>query len=263
MRFANRFTFNSLMYVFGIIGLLFLVMPILIILPMAFTANNHLGFPVCNYSFKWILNIFNENRWYKPILNSLYIAFCTGLISTFLGIIGAYSIVHLRSRLKSLLIFILITPLFIPTIIIAVGLLILYSQMSLIDSYLGIILGHVILAFPYSFIILTISLNDNNLRLEEIAYSLGATKFYSFMRILVPEIKKSITISFFLSFLVSFDEPIISLFISNIHARTLPRQILDGIKYNSDPTIAAIASIMIIISFIFILGQSLKKASNE
>lgn len=263
MRFVNRFTLNSLMYVFGIIGILFLVMPILVIVPMAFTANNQLGFPIYNYSFKWILNIFSENSWYRPILNSLYIAFCTGLISTFLGIIGAYSIVHLKSRLKSILIFILITPLFIPTIIVAVGLLILYSQTSLIDSYLGIILGHVILAFPYSFIIMAISLNGSNLRLEEIAYSFGATKFYTFHTILFPEIKKNITISFFLSFLVSFDEPIISLFISNINARTLPRQIFDGIKYNSDPTIAAIASIMIIISFIFILGQSLKKASNE
>ncbi len=242
--------FETILKILSYLGLAFLLLPVILVLPISLSADQYLSFPPKSFSFKWYQNVFSNSIWYIPLIRSISIAFSVGVISVLFGLIASYSMCFIENKNKTIIVFALLLPLIIPTAIVGMGLLFLYADLRIIDTYLGVICGHVVLALPFSILIISTSLSRSELFLEKVAQVFGATRIYSFVIATLPQIKRGLLIAFISSFLVSFDEPVVVLFISGANTRTLPRQLLDGIRYNLDPTAAAISGIFIVLSII-------------
>ena len=240
-------SFNVLR-VTAVAGLCFLSLPVLVVVPMSFVADRFLKFPPEGWSLTWYKNLFSNVQWYDPLFRSLTIGIIVALVSIVLGIITAYALFQIRGKWKPFLIFALLLPLFVPPVILAVGLLLIFSKVHLVDTILGVVLSHVLLALPYSFLVTSTALSHANMKLEEVACSLGASRLYAFIRVTLPQLKTGMIGAGILAFVVSFDEPVLALFINSIQARTLPRQLFDGIRYDLDPTAACVSSLLVFVS---------------
>jgi len=237
----------SVLRAFGLLGILFLIVPVAIVLPLSFTPTRYLRFPTDEWSLRWYENLFTNANWYRPLGTSLAIATAVAILAPSVGLLAAYGLRSTRSGVRSGLSLLFLIPIFVPPVVLAVGLLLVYSRVGLVDTPLGLILGHTLLAFPYAFVLLSATLSRTNLQLEQAALTLGATPLVAFIRVTLPQLGSGLFVASALSFLVSFDEPVLALFLAGNRSRTLPRQLFDGIRYDLDPTSAAVAGLLIVI----------------
>ena len=177
----------------------------------------------------------------------------TIFLATPLGIMAAYGLVNSNSRLRSILFPIMISPMMVPVILVAIGLFYFYVQFGMVNSILGLVLGHSLIAMPLVLIIVLSALNNYDMNQEKVARSLGASRLRAFFEITLPQIKFSIISASLISFLTSFDEVIISLFVSGGDNSTITRSMFLALRDQIDPTIAAISTILIIISSVFLI----------
>jgi len=243
---------KSIYNIIGIISLILIVAPVIIVIITSFNSDNYLSINLDRFSVKWYVHFFTDTQWLNSFLNSLIIASISSLLSVFLGFCSLF--IFNKNKIVRLLIFVLfLLPIIIPPLIFGISFLFFFSTLGLVDTYMGIILAHTLLSFPFSYIIINIGYLNMNNNLTTIALSNGATNTFTIFQVILPEIKKNILISYFFSFLVSFDEPVVSLFLSNTNVKTLPRHIFDGLRYDLDPTVSAVSTISIIFSLLIIL----------
>ncbi len=245
---TGRLNVTNTIMATGWIGLIFLVLPVIVVIPMSFVSDRYLKFPPAEWSLAWYHNLFTNAQWYVPLIRSISVAFLVACVSVLLGMMGAYSLHHNHWRLKPAILFLVLLPLFIPPVIIGVGLLLLFAKISLADTVIGVVLSHILLTMPYSILLFSVAISRANMKLEDVACGLGASRFFAFCKVSLPQLWNGLLAAWVLSFIVSFDEPVIALFLTSSNARTLPRQMFDGIRYDLDPTAAAISTLLIIIS---------------
>ena len=162
--------------------------------------------------------------------------------------------VHLNKLYSMPIFFLLMTPMIIPVILIAIGTFYVFGKVGVVNSIPGLVLAHTVLAIPIVMIIMTSALRTYDLNQELVARSLGASRVRAFFQITLPQIKFSVIISALFAFLTSFDEVIISIFLSGGGNSTLTKQMFNALRDYIDPTIAAISTLMIILSTILMLG---------
>ena len=162
-----------------------------------------------------------------------------------------------RSRLGRLLFFIMMTPMIVPVILIAIGAFYVFGKLGLVNSITGLVLAHTVLAVPIVMIIITSALSTYDLNQERVAQSLGSTRLRAFFEITLPQLKFSVLTAALLAFLTSFDEVIISIFLSGGGNSTLTKQMFSALRDYIDPTIAAISTLMILLSTGLMLGLRL------
>jgi putative spermidine/putrescine transport system permease protein len=155
--------------------------------------------------------------------------------------------------MRLLLVGSLATPIVIPPLILAVGFLRLFSTLHVYDTYASVVCAHLVLALPYAYVVMALGFRRIDRRLEDVACRLGATRLESFLRVTVPQLRPSLVAAGFLSFLISFDEPVMALFITGTRTRTLPRQIFEMVRYDADPAVAAVSVLFIALSVIVAL----------
>lgn len=228
----------------GCLGVAFLVVPLLLVLYVSFGDQDSVRFPVQSFSLRWYRNLLTDPRWYVPFQRSLLYGFWTALLSAALGAVSAYGWVHCRYRLRVVTVFVFLLPLLIPPLVIGVGQLLFFAKLGLVDTPLGLITSHVVLTFPLAFLVIVSTLKRWQIDLEDVACSLGAPRWYAFLQVTLPGLKRGILGAFLLSFVVSFDEAVVALFLTGFRTRTLPRQMFDGLRYDLDPTVAAVAGCM-------------------
>lgn len=237
-------------WILSILVLLFLMAPIIAIIPLSFTGDSLLSYPIDEWSLHWYEALFSSPEWMRALKNSLLIAIASTILATILGTAAAIGLNRPQCPFPNLLTAFLITPMIIPIIITAVASYFFYAWLGLTSSFLGMVLAHAILGSP--FVIMTVSATlkgfDNNQRLA--AYSLGAPPVKAFFDVVMPQIRPGLISGALFAFITSFDEVIVALFIAGTEQQTLPRQMFSGIRENIDPTIAAVATVMIVISLI-------------
>lgn len=231
----------------GMIGILFLVVPVVIVLPLSFTPDRYLSFPTDEWSLRWYKNLFTDPNWYRPLKTSIVVASAVAILSPLIGLMAAYGLRKVRRTVRDGLALLVLVPVFVPPVVLAVGQLLVFSKVGLVDTSIGLILSHTLLALPYSFLLLSASLSRTNLQLEQTALTLGATPLMAFLRVTLPQLRSGFFVASALSFLVSFDEPVLVLFLTGNQSRTLPRQLFDGIRYDLDPTAAAVSGLLIVV----------------
>ena len=243
------------LYVISYIVLFLLIVPSLVVIPMSFSASQYLEFPPKEWSLRWYENYFFSwkvengfNDWMSATWTSVKVAILTIIVATPIGTMAAYGLVNGSSRLSKILFPIFISPMMVPIILVAIGLFYFFVQFKLVGSVFGLVLGHSLVAMPLVLIIVFSALKNYDMNQEKVARSLGASRFRAFREITLPQIKFSIVSASLIAFLTSFDEIIISLFVAGGDNSTITRRMFLALRDQIDPTIAAISTILIIIS---------------
>ena len=244
------------LYVLSGLAMVFLVAPTLIVIPMSFSASRYLEFPPQHWSLHWYRHYLDSPEWIAATLTSLKAATLTMLVATPLGSMAAYGLFTSRFRLAGLAYTILVTPMLVPVILIAIGVFYAYVQLKLVNTLTGLVFAHTILAIPLVLIVVSAALRSYDMNQELVARSLGAGRLRAVLVITLPQIRFSLVSAALIAFLTSFDEVIIALFVSGGANSTLTRDMFNSLRDQIDPTIAAISTILVLVSSgLLALGQ--------
>ena len=243
--------------------LLGLVLPIFVIIPISFTSDTMLSYPMPGLSFRWFIEFFNSVMWTLSMKNSFIIAFATTFLATALGTLAALGLTMTNFPFKGVITGIMIMPMVVPIVISAVGIYFFYAWIGLTSTYTGMILAHTALATPFVVITVTATLQGFNRNQIRAGSSLGAPPATVFFKITLPQILPGVISGALFAFVTSFDEVIVALFIAGSEQYTLPRQMFAGIREKYNPTIAAVATMMIVVSVLLLVTVELLRRRSE
>lgn len=243
--------------------LLFLVLPILVIVPLSFSESSFLSYPMPGVSLRWYQNLFASDEWMRAAKNSFIVAPAATLIATVLGTLAAVGLNKAEFRGKGLVMAVLISPMVVPVVVVGVGVYLFFAQIGLSESYAGLILAHAALGAPFVVTTVSATLQGFNHNLVRASLSLGAGPLTTFFRITLPVIAPGLVSGALFAFATSFDEVVITLFVAGPGQSTLPRQMFAGIRENITPTIAALATILIVFSTCLLLALEWLRGRNK
>jgi putative spermidine/putrescine transport system permease protein len=243
----------------------FLVLPTIIVVPMSFSASQYLEFPPRQWSLRWYANYINSASWMQATATSLKAGFLTTLLATPLGTMAAYGLFVSRLRWAGAVLPVLLTPIIVPVILVGIGVFYAYVRLKLVNTLTGIVLAHGMLAIPLVMMVVTSALKSYDMNQEMVARSLGASRPKAFFLVTVPQIRFALVTGAVLSFLTSFDEVVVAMFVSGGENSTLTRNMFNALRDQIDPTIAAISTVMIVISSLLValaqlFGKSRRRA---
>lgn len=228
----------------------FMVLPIFVVVPLSFSSVRFFSFPPPGWSLQWYANLLGSAEWRAAILMSLMIGVASTAISLVLGTLAAIGLVRHSFPGKPILYAIVLSPLMVPSIIIAIALYFWFVPLGLVGSPIAIIIAHVLLGTPYVVVTVAAGLKRVDRALERAALSLGASRLQAFLLITLPIIKPAFLSATGLAFLASIDELVIALFLGGTRTRTLQIQMWQGIRFESDPTVAALSSILALLTLV-------------
>lgn len=228
--------------------MLFLLLPILVIIPLSFSADSFLSYPLPGYSLRWYQEVLTSPAWTRALQNSLIVGVSSTLLATTLGTLAAMGLSLGHFRGKGLMQAIMISPMVVPLIISALGLYFFFAKAGLNATYTGLILAHTALGAPFVLITVTATLKGFDKNLMRAGASLGANPSQVFFKIVLPLILPGVVSGALFAFATSFDEVVVALFTAGPEQRTLPRQMFDGIRENITPAITAIATLLTLFS---------------
>lgn len=251
----TQVTRGGRLWLYALAGLvmLFLVIPTLIVIPMSFSASQYLEFPPREWSLRWYTSYFASPSWMQATATSLKAAALTTLVATPLGTMAAYGLHASRWRFAGLLTMLLLTPMVVPVILIGIGVFYAYVKLKLVNTLLGLALAHSMLAVPVVMMVVASALKSFDLNQELVARSLGASRLRAFWLVTLPQIRFGVVTAAVLAFLTSFDEVVVSLFVSGGDHSTLTRNMFNALRDQVDPTIGAISTLIISVSSLLLV----------
>ena len=269
---------------------LFLIAPVLIVIPLSFNAEpfftfteRMLAFDPEGYSLRWYdtlltfghLNAdaprdaawwrqaWEQSTWIQVTKNSLIIGVFSTIVATVLGTLAALGLSRPDMPYRKAIMAILISPMIVPLIITATGLFFFYSRTGLAGTYTGIILAHATLGIPFVIITVTATLVGFDQSLNRAAASLGASPTTTFFQITMPLILPGVISGALFAFVTSFDEVVVVLFIAAFDQQTIPRQMWNGIREQLSPAILAVATLLVIVSIGLLTAVELLRRRSE
>lgn len=243
--------------------IIFLIVPVLVVIPISFSSAQYLTFPPPGFSLQWYERFFNDSQWIASLIKSLEIGVLTTILSLVLGIMASIGLLKGNFPGKEFIQNIFLLPLVIPAIIIALAVYNFESKAGLIGTNLGMVIAHTILATPFVIVTVLASLKEMDRNLEYAALSLGANPFKTFIYVTLPTIKPSVVAAALFAFVTSFDELVVTLFISGVSVTTLPKKMWDGVRTEIDPTIAAVSSLLIVIIVVLLLSKQIYEMTKK
>ncbi len=245
------------LYVISAIIMILLVTPTLIVVPMSFSESQYLEFPPENWSTRWYAFYFGSDEWMRATWTSVKVAVLTMIVATPIGVLAAYGLHASKVRFVRATFVLMLTPMMVPVVLIAIGAFYAYVQLGILYTVLGLVLAHTVLALPLVIIVTGSALKSYDMSQEEAARSLGAPRWKAFLTVTLPQIRFAVVTSALLSFLTSFDEVVVAMFISGGDNPTLTRNMFNALRDQIDPTIASISTIMILVTtFMMVLAQT-------
>ena len=262
---SEKISYYGLRVFVGLV-LVFLIAPILAIMPLSFNSETFFSYPMPGFSTKWYVGeagFFTNPRWTDALKLSIIVAVATTALATFLGTFAALGLSRSRIPGRAAIMAVLISPMIVPVIISAIGLFFFYAYVGLNGTLVGIILAHTALATPFVVITVTATLMSFDRTLMRAGASCGARPHTVFFRVVMPLILPGVISGALFAFVTSFDEVIVILFIGGPEQRTLPRQMFSGIREQISPTITAAASVLIVFSTILLVTVELLRRRGE
>lgn len=239
-------TTRVLLSVFAVIVGVVLVAPTIAVIPMGFTDKRSLTFPPSGWSLRWYEEFFTNSEWIGALGNSLVIALIVTVISVIVGTLAALALVRSRLRARGAFNLLFLSPLIVPVVVVGVGVYAVFLQWRLVGTLGGFVLAHTALAAPYVVITVSSALQTMDWGLVRAASSLGATPWRAFRRVTLPHIWGGVAAGALFAFITSFDETVVSIFLSTSDMRTLPVQMYSSVTRDTDPTIATASSIILV-----------------
>ncbi|SFP92678.1 putative spermidine/putrescine transport system permease protein [Geopseudomonas sagittaria] len=259
---VERIWYYSLRTLCGLV-LLFLILPVLVIIPLSFNSGTFLVYPLQGFSLRWYEEFFSASEWLRALKNSLIIAPAATVLAMTFGTLASIGLTRGEFRGKALLMGILISPMVVPVVIVAVASYLFFAPLGLGNSYLSLILVHAVLGVPFVIITVTATLQGFNQNLVRAAASLGAPPLTAFFRVTLPLIAPGVISGALFAFATSFDEVVVTLFLAGPEQATIPRQMFSGIRENLSPTIAAAATLLIGFSVVMLLTLEWLRGRSE
>ena len=248
---------------FGGLVLLFLVLPVVIVFPLSFSSGSYLSFPPPGVSLRWYASFFGSRSWTDAATLSIEVAVAVTVLAVLLGTPAAVGLQRGAFAGKSLVNALVLSPLIVPGIVVAIGAYFIYARYGLVGNPIALVLGHTCLAVPFVVINVTSALQGVDRRLEQASLSLGATPLGTFRQVTLPLIAPGVMAGAVFAFITSFDELLVALFLSGTDAVTLPRRMFDEIRYDIDPTIAAVSSLLIVATTLLMLAGELLRRRTQ
>jgi len=268
----------------------FLVAPILVIIPLSFNAESFFSFtsgmlafkadayslkwyrdifangmaaPEASFGWDWLVDSWRHSQWVQALRNSLIVGVGATVIATVLGTLAAVGLSRPEMPFRGFITGLLISPMIVPIIITATGMFFFFSSVGLAQTYLGLILAHALLGTPFVVITVTATLASFDRSLMRAAANLGAGPLRAFFSVQAPLILPGVVSGALFAFVTSFDEVVVVLFLAEPDQRTIPRQMWSGLREQLSPTILAVATILVLISLAMLTSLELLRRRVE
>ena len=238
---------------------IFLIAPLLVILPLAFTSSAFLTYPIPTFSTRWFEELVLNSVWSRAILNSLIIAGATMALATTLGTLAALGLRSQHLEIKSQIRTLFLLPMVVPAVVLGVGMQALFVRLGINSTYVSVILAHTVVAMPFVVISVSGALTGIDRRAERGAESLGAPPWKVFHLVTLPVAMPGVLSGAALAFATSLDEVVLTLFVAGPNQRTLARQMFSTLRENISPAIAAVAFIIIMETVLIALALLLTR----
>jgi putative spermidine/putrescine transport system permease protein len=231
----------------------FLLAPLVVILPLAFTSSIFLTYPIEGPSLRWFAELAREDAWRRSIVNSLIIGGGAAALSVVLGTAAALGLRGGRVPGGEILRTVFLLPMVIPAVVLGVGLQIQLTRVGLASTYLGVIVSHAVLCVPFVLVSVSTALAGIDRNVERAAESLGAAPASVFRHVTLPLAAPGIATGAVFAFATSLDEVVLTLFVAGPNQRTLARQMFSSIRENISPAVAS-AAFLIIVGTLLLAG---------
>ena len=231
--------------VVAIVVAAFILAPMIVVVPMSFSASRSFEFPPPSYWLGHYRSYFSSDSWLRPTFNSFVIGVISSVLTLAVATPAAFAVNRREFKARRALQIMLLLPMLVPSIIMAISYYSVFGKIGLNQTYLGVILAHTCVSIPVVLIAMSASLQNLDRNLERAATICGATPAQTFVQVTLPLLRPAFLIAGFFAFIHSFDEATISLFISSREVSTLPRRMFSSIHLEADPVVAVVSSIMI------------------
>ena len=250
--------------IFGVFAVIFLLLPTVIIIPMSFSSGRTLKFPPPGYSTRWYENLVTSPQWTDAAISSIQIAILTAILATTLGTLAALALTRSEFPAKNFIQAIVLSPIIIPLVIIAIGMFSVFVRWQIAGSMMALVVAHTVLAIPFVVVNVMASLRTLDRNLELAAANLGANPVRAFRFVTLPLIAPGVMAGALFAFITSWDEIVVAIFLTSPTLRTLPVVMWGQIRTEVDPTIAAAATILTVITtIIFTITTLLQTRGNS
>jgi putative spermidine/putrescine transport system permease protein len=244
---------------------LFILLPLALVIITSFNSADKISLPLDGFSLQWFARVFKSRSLVQSLKNSFTLAMASSLIGIVLGIFSSIALVKRPGKISNLLLSIFLSPSLIPGIVIGYALFHFLVVKLQLPLNLALILGHLLVVMPYSIRIISASLKDIDDSLEEAALTLGCPPSKAFIKVVLPNLRPALLSAFMLSFINSFNNIPVSMYLKGPGMNTLPYAMMNHIEYNYDPTASAL-SVMLMgmtLAFMIILDHSMNSRRLE
>jgi putative spermidine/putrescine transport system permease protein len=231
----------------------FLLVPIVFIIALSFGSSKWLAFPPPAWTLRWYQALAADPRWLSAALTSLKIGLLVTICSVLLGLGASLTVVRGRFPGRQLLRGLFLTPMVLPVVVFAVATYLLFLNVGLGGTLTGFVIAHTVLAFPFAFITISNSLESFDKSIEDAAVLCGAPPVVAFLKITLPSIRLGLLSAALFSFLISWDEVVVAIFMASPELQTLPVLIWAALRQELSPTIAAASSLLVLITLMIMV----------
>ncbi|HKD76095.1 MAG TPA: ABC transporter permease [Ktedonobacterales bacterium] len=226
--------------------------PIVAIIPLSFNGASYLSYPLRGVSWQWYHTVFAPTPWLPALWNSLIIGTATTALATSIGTLAAYGLAYTQFSGKRLIAVLLISPMVVPIVITALAMYLAFASVGLVQSFVGLVLAHTVLAVPFVVITVGATLHGFDRNMVRAAASLGAAPFATFFTVTLPLTAPGVLAGAVFAFVTSFDDVVVALFLAGPEQFTVPRRMFNALRDKLDPSIIALAVFLIVISSVLL-----------
>ncbi|MGE0417216.1 MAG: ABC transporter permease [Acetobacteraceae bacterium] len=235
------------------LGFVFMLAPILAIVPLSFNGSPYLSYPLRGVSLEWYAAVFAPTPWMPALWNSVTIGLATTVLATAVGTTAAYGLAYAAFPGKRVVAALLISPMVVPIVITALAIYLAFAPWGLVQSFAGLVLAHTVLAVPFVVITVGATLHGFDRNMVRAASSLGAGPLTAFRTVTLPLTAPGVLAGAVFAFVTSFDDVVVALFLAGPQQFTVPRRMFNALRDKLDPSIIALAVFLILVS-VLLLG---------
>lgn len=255
---------RHLLLLITVLVMLFLILPVVFIVALSFGSSQWLAFPPPGWTLRWYREFFEDPRWLAAIWTSTKIGVLVMISSTLLALLTSFALVRGRFRGREVLRAAFLTPMILPVVVVAVALYAFFLRIGLNGTLLGFVIAHTVLALPFAIIPISAALAQFDKSVEDAAILCGASPWEARLRITLPSIRHGLFAAMVFSFLVSWDEVVVAIFMASPTLQTMPVRIWGSLRQDLSPVIAAASSLLILLTLaLMVLAAFLRKKADR
>jgi ABC-type spermidine/putrescine transport system permease subunit II len=251
------------LWVFSCLVIIFLIAPILVVIIVSFNDTTLFELPPVRWSLRWYGTLLDSREWREAFWLSLWVAAAVTALALILGVPAGYALARSQFSGRRLLEFVLISPMIVPVIVLALALYALFARLGLIGRPAGLLLAHTVLAMPVVIVIVGAAFRRSDVGIELAARACGASFLRAFWSVSLPSVRPALISAGAFAFLTSFDEVVLALFLGGPGATTLPKRIWEAVKFELDPSLTAISTLLVGLTLIALLVAELGRAKTS